>query len=172
MSSVVPGRILELNIPAERRIVQTVRDRFEEFIRPLRLTADEVDALKVALSEACTNAVCHGSPEGHQCQVHVRFEIQEDRLIIEIVDEGQGFQPAQIALPEYEEWKPSGRGLFLMQALMDDVQFEPTACGTCVRLTKLLPESATEAISSHAGTSVPNTLRVGSLQMIAYQDRL
>lgn len=172
MSSVMPGRVLKLNIPAERRIVQAVRDRFEEFIRPLRLSADEVDALKVALSEACTNAVCHGSPQGRKCHVHVRFEITEDRLVIEIVDEGQGFRPSQIALPEYEEWKPSGRGLFLMQALMDDVEFEPTARGTCVRLTKYLTDAKPEAVPAQASGAISSGLRVGGLQVMAYQDRV
>lgn len=169
--SVKLRRELELHVPAEPRVVQNVREQFEEFIRPLHLTADEVDSLKVALSEACSNAVCHGSPRGRRNQVHLRFAFDEEQLVIEIVDEGKGFRPSQIALPDYEEWKPSGRGLFLMQALMDDVEFEPCRSGTRVRLTKYLAVLAPEVVPVHRASVPGGALAATSLQAVAaYQD--
>ncbi len=169
--SVKPRRELELHIPAEPRVVQNVREEFEEFIRPLHLTADEVDSLKVALSEACSNAVCHGSPRGRRNQVHLRFAYDDEQLFIEVIDEGKGFRPSQIALPDYEEWKPSGRGLFLMQALMDDVEFEPCRSGTRVKLTKYLVSHAAETLTVHRGAVAGGALGATALQPIAaYQE--
>lgn len=169
--SVKSRRELELHIPAEPRVVQNVREQFEEFIRPLHLTADEVDSLKVALSEACSNAVCHGSPRGRRNQVHLRFAFDDDQLSIEIIDEGKGFCPSQIALPEYEEWKPSGRGLFLMQALMDNVEFEPCRSGTRVRLTKYLVSHVAETVTVHRAAVAGGALGTPALQPVAaYQD--
>lgn len=140
MSANQPTRSVELDVPAEPQIVHDLRERFEEFVRPCGLSQDDREAIKVALSEACSNAVCHGSPRGNWNRVHVRYLVENNQLRIEVSDEGRGFYPAQIALPEFEEWKPSGRGLFLMQALMDEVQFERTSTGTRVRLIKnLLP---------------------------------
>jgi len=136
--------VLEVDFPAEPRVVHDVRQKFEEFVRPCHLCREEVETIKVALSEACSNAVCHGSPRGKGDRIRVRYELAGDRLVIEIRDAGPGFQPAQIALPSSEEYKPSGRGLFLMQALMDEVQFEPTPGGTCVRLVKHFPEAFSE----------------------------
>ena len=140
MSSSADEPILEVEFPAEPRIVHDVRQKFEEFVRPCCLGREDVETIKVALSEACSNAVCHGSPRGPGDRIRVRYELCDDRLVIEIRDEGPGFRPNQIALPHSEEYKPSGRGLFLMQALMDEVQFEASPGGTCVRLVKQLPE--------------------------------
>jgi serine/threonine-protein kinase RsbW len=138
MSADRPGRVVELDVPAEPQVVHDLRERFEEFVRPYNLSDEERQGIKVALSEACSNAVCHGSPRGNWNRVHVRYAVEDQRLILEIGDEGRGFRPHNIALPEFEEWKPSGRGLFLMQALMDEVHFERTHAGTRVRLIKNL----------------------------------
>jgi serine/threonine-protein kinase RsbW len=132
-------RVLELEYAAERRIVHDAREKLVEFVRPCRLSADDLDALKVALSEACANAVCHGSPRGALNHVHVRYEVRDQCLSVEVEDEGCGFRPASIALPDSSEFKPSGRGVFIMKTLMDDVEYEPTSHGTRVRLTKRLP---------------------------------
>jgi serine/threonine-protein kinase RsbW len=139
-------RLVEAEYPADPRIVHEVRNRLQEFLRPCKLEGEEIEAIKVAVSEACSNAVCHGSPAGAECRVRVRYELDGDELAIEVTDEGRGFEPEQIALPELEEWKPSGRGLFLILAFMDDVQFEALPNGTRVRLVKRLggqePEKA------------------------------
>jgi serine/threonine-protein kinase RsbW len=137
------SRILEMDFPAERRIVHDVRRRLEEFLQPYEVGADELEALKVALSEAASNAVCHGSPRGETDRVRVEFRTDGRSLDMSISDQGGGFRPAQVALPEFEEWKPSGRGIFLIYALVDEVHFEAHDEGTRVRLTKhLRPEPA------------------------------
>jgi serine/threonine-protein kinase RsbW len=146
MSHVMEQQKLQLHFPAEPRVVHDVRRRFEEFVAPLQLQREEVEAIKVALSEACTNAVCHGSPRGVLNCVHITFKADDDRVSIEIVDEGKGFAPQEIALPLYEEWKPSGRGLYLMQALMDEVRFEPTETGTRVVLEKCTRRASSSTV--------------------------
>jgi serine/threonine-protein kinase RsbW len=138
--SVLPGqRVFEADFPAEPQVVHVVRERVDEFARPLGLTEDEMDAFRVALSEAFSNAVCHGSPLGPRNRVHLRCEVDAARLVVQITDEGGGFVPARIALPDFDEWKTSGRGLFLMQELVDQVDFELVPGGTRVRLVKHLP---------------------------------
>jgi serine/threonine-protein kinase RsbW len=137
-------RVLNLDFPAEKHVIHDVRGRFEEFIAPCMLSRDDVEWIKVAVSEACTNAVCHGSPGPH-CQIHIRCEVDAESLLIEVCDEGAGFQPQAIELPDFDEWKPSGRGLVIMVTVMDDVQFEPTDRGTCVRMIKYLRNIAPEA---------------------------
>jgi len=145
MSEAQPNRYLELDVPAEPQVVQDLRRRFDEFVQGCRMTDDEREGVKVALSEACSNAVCHGSPRGNWNRLRVRFQVEGDLLSLEISDQGRGFYPNEIALPDFEEWKPSGRGLFLMQALVDEVEFERTAVGTVVRLRKRLNGACPEA---------------------------
>jgi serine/threonine-protein kinase RsbW len=138
--SVVPGYcVYEADFPAEPQVVHVVRERVDEFARPLGLTEDEMDAFRVALSEAFSNAVCHGSPLGPRNRVHLRCESDSGKLSVQITDEGGGFVPTRIALPDFEEWKTSGRGLFLMHELVDQVEFELVPGGTRVRLIKHLP---------------------------------
>lgn len=149
--SVPPGsRVFEADYPAEPQVVHQVRERVDDFVRPCGLAADELDALKVALSEAFSNAVCHGSPLGPRNRVHLRCEADGQRLVVQITDEGGGFLPTRIALPEFEEWKTSGRGLFIMQELMDAVEFEVVPGGTRVRLVKylLLPQPERAEVKS------------------------
>ena len=131
-------RVMEFYLPAERHLIHDVRKRFEEFITPYRLPSDEVEWIKVAVSEACTNAVCHGSPAGSSNRVKVRCELDSETLAVEVCDQGGGFVPETIELPDFDEWKPSGRGLVIMQSVMDDVSFEPRDDGTCVRMVKYL----------------------------------
>src|SRR5688500_9248946 len=128
-------RELELTYPAEKRVVHDVRVRFEEFLRPWHLLQDDMEWIKVAVTEACTNAVCHRSPHGPLSQIHVRCELDDQRLVIEICDEGGGFRPETIELPEIDDWKPSGRGLVIMVTVMDTVEFIASRAGTCVRMT-------------------------------------
>ncbi|HTE18025.1 MAG TPA: ATP-binding protein [Armatimonadota bacterium] len=157
MSTHCRNRELELTFPAEKRVVHDVRVRFEEFLKPCHLLQDDLEWIKVAVSEACTNAICHGSPHGAASHIRVRCEVAEDRLIIEVCDEGGGFHPEEIALPPTDEWKPSGRGLVIMVTVMDSVEFVASHSGTCVRMTKLLRniaqqppvESPREAKSAH-----------------------
>jgi serine/threonine-protein kinase RsbW len=147
MAGTQHSRILELDYPAEPRIVHDLRELFEVFVQTCNISRDDVEAIKVALSEACSNAVCHGSPVGGRNRIRVRCEVDEEQMAVEVRDEGRGFQLPQIALPHFEEWKPSGRGLFLMYALMDEVAFEPTSSGTHVRLVKYLRERPGEGLA-------------------------
>lgn len=132
-------RVMKLDLKAEKHVIHDVRERFEEFVSPCGLAPDDLEWIKVAVSEACTNAVCHGSPEGVQNEIHIRCEVDSEMLSVEVSDEGNGgFRPVEIQLPHFDEWKPSGRGLVIMAAVMDGVTFEPTETGTRVRMVKYL----------------------------------
>jgi serine/threonine-protein kinase RsbW len=150
--------VMEIVFGAEPRMVPVVRRRLEEFLQEWEPTPEQLEELKVALSEACSNAVCHGSPRGQASAVEVRFEIDGQRLVISITDEGRGFQPQAFKLPEYEEWKPSGRGLFLMKELMDEVQFDPLPRGTRVRLVKRLESLQAQSQNVMSRSSGPAKL--------------
>lgn len=156
-------RVVDFDVPAERHVIQDIRGKFEDFISPAKLPKDEVEWIKVAVSEACTNAVCHGSPHGAQDHVRIHWEMDAETLFIEVTDQGGGFKPAVIELPDDDEWKPSGRGLVIMSAIMDDVAFEPIEGGTCVRMVKHLRPLAAQQTAepepvkgtAHAGAFCP-----------------
>ena len=129
---------MELEYPAEPRVISEIRRKFEAFVAPLELPVEFVDDVKMAISEACGNAICHGSPQGASARLRIRSAVGDDQLVVEVADEGPGFVPTHTGPPQ-EEWRTNGRGVFLMCALMDDVHFEAMSTGTRVRLTKKLP---------------------------------
>ena len=76
----------------------------------------------------------------HSKKVHVEFSISENKLRAVIRDEGNGFDPNNLSNPTDPEnlLKESGRGIFILKSLMDDVSFSFSSKGTEIILTKKL----------------------------------
>jgi serine/threonine-protein kinase RsbW len=95
--------------------------------------------IELALREAIVNAIRHGNKEDCRKLVHLQFVCSDDAFTMTIEDQGSGFDPTAVANPLDAEHllNPSGRGIFLMRSLMDEVQFagSPTG-GTLVCMTK------------------------------------
>ncbi len=94
-------------------------------------------AVKLALEEALTNAFRHGNKCDPTKKITVRYLVTEERIEIEIYDEGEGFEPASVpdpTLPENID-RPHGRGIMLMRSYLDKVEYQGD--GNAVRLVKL-----------------------------------
>ncbi len=94
-------------------------------------------AVKLALEEALTNAFRHGNKCDPSKKITVRYLVTEERIEIEIYDEGEGFEPADVpdpTLPENID-RPHGRGIMLMRSYLDKVEYRGD--GNAVRLVKL-----------------------------------
>jgi serine/threonine-protein kinase RsbW len=93
----------------------------------------------VALTEALSNAILRGNGDQPGKRVHVRVFITPRRLVMEVKDEGRGFDlelcTRDPTSPENVE-REDGRGLFLMRSLMDNVE-RYDEDGNVVRLTLL-----------------------------------
>jgi serine/threonine-protein kinase RsbW len=107
--------------------------------------------LQVALTEALSNAIICGNGEDARKVVYVRVELRDDALVMEVEDEGQGFDleacTEDPTTPENLE-REDGRGLFLMRALVDHVEnFRARGRdqGNVVRLTLRRPGSPGQA---------------------------
>jgi serine/threonine-protein kinase RsbW len=84
-----------------------------------------VFAVRLAVEEALTNAMSHGHAELPEQPVSVSWRVDPERVDVEIVDQGPGFDPSDTPDPTLEENldKPAGRGLMLMRAYMAHVSF-------------------------------------------------
>ncbi len=93
-------------------------------------------AIKLALEEAITNAIKHGNRNDPSKRITLRFRVTPEEAEISVADEGGGFDPGHVPDPTLDENlnKPSGRGIMLMRAYMDEVTFG--ANGAEVRLRK------------------------------------
>ena len=85
----------------------------------------EVFGVHVAVEEALVNAIKHGNRYDPDKSVRVVSHVSPQRVRIEIEDEGQGFDPDTVPDPTQDEnlELPSGRGLMLMRAFMNRVEF-------------------------------------------------
>ena len=103
--------------------------------------------MSVAVRESVINAIKHGNREDQRKLVTVEFTLtpraHADRLSVRITDEGEGFDPEEVANPLDPEnvLKSSGRGIFFMRNFMDDVAIErrPEG-GMAVRMSKTLTQ--------------------------------
>lgn len=132
-------RIVELDIPNDVRyiekVVELVRRECEVMAYAKRQLMLNVP---VALTEALSNAILRGNGDDPDKHVHVRAEVDAQRLVLEVADEGKGFDLASSLVdpttPENID-REDGRGLFLMQQLMDRVERVEAPGGSVVRMT-------------------------------------
>ena len=96
-------------------------------------------ALRLALEEALTNAILHGNRSNPHKRVTVQYRVDSGRVVIEVEDQGEGFDPQAVPDPTRMEniEIPAGRGIILMRAYMTEVHF--TAPGNRVRMTFVRP---------------------------------
>jgi serine/threonine-protein kinase RsbW len=137
---------LELDFPSDvryiERIVDLVTQQCAEFHYPRRFCSLNVP---VALTEALSNAILRGNHDDARKKVHVRASLDANAIVLEVQDEGDGFDLDAFEPDESgREWleREDGRGLFLMRKLMDRVERVPAgAPGSVVRLTLERPRS-------------------------------
>jgi serine/threonine-protein kinase RsbW len=88
----------------------------------------EIFRVRLAVEEALVNAIKHGNRQDPSKRIHIGICLSADRVRIEIVDEGQGFDPTTLpdcTDPEHLD-HPCGRGVMLMRSLMSRVEFNVT----------------------------------------------
>lgn len=107
------------------------------------LDDDSMHWISVAVRESVINAIKHGNKEDQTKRVVVEFRFEPldepSQLVVTVVDEGEGFEPEEVADPLAPEnlLKSNGRGIFFMRNFMDDLVLGPAVTGgTEVRMVK------------------------------------
>jgi anti-anti-sigma factor len=134
--------------------VETIEQVAEKFALECGFDDDTACQIAMVTREAAVNAVLHGNKKDPNKRVGANLEITDDALVIQILDEGDGLDPAAIPDPLAPEniLKPSGRGVFLMRAIMDEVEFRKLAPGTEITMVKRKPEKGERRMSINAKT--------------------
>lgn len=133
------ARVIEVDIPSDVQYIEKVVELVQRECALMRFGARQLMLnLAVALTEALSNAILRGNNDDPAKHVHVTAEVDPARLVIEVQDEGNGFDlekctvdPTTPANVDRED----GRGLFLMRQLMDRVERFDGDGGNVVRLT-------------------------------------
>ena len=133
---------IRLTIPAKPEYITLGRLALTGIarLRPEPLRQEVLGDLKLALTEACTNSVRHAYAGG-EGTVEILYELHEDKLVIEVVDEGEGFEPPSEpsgALVD-EGLSEGGLGIAIIEALADEFEIrERPQGGSSLRFVKHL----------------------------------
>src|SRR5262245_9643016 len=134
-------RLVRLTIPARAEFVGLCRLALVGLARTHPMSDEIVADLKLALTEAASNSVRHAYAQ-HEGSVEVTYELQRRRLVIEVNDDGAGFDPAEDGLPgDLESLSEGGLGIAIIRAVADEFSLTRGAGGrgSCLRFAKTLP---------------------------------
>ncbi|HWY04367.1 MAG TPA: ATP-binding protein [Candidatus Acidoferrum sp.] len=128
---------VRVTLAADRKAVDPVVAQIMESVREMKCAEGKEEAIELALQEALANAVVHGAKEDPSKIVECVVACEEQRGILIIVrDPGPGFDPQAIPACTMGEnlFSNHGRGIFLINQLMDEVQFHKN--GTEIHMVK------------------------------------
>ena len=131
---------VRLTIPARPEYITLCRLALTGIARVRDLSEEVLADLKLALTEAASNSVRHAYSGGDDIGVvEISYELLPDRLVIEVIDDGEGFDP-QDAEGRPEELAEGGLGIAIIRAIADDVEIgrQPGGRGSRLRFAKEL----------------------------------
>ena len=136
---------ITLCLPREAETIAIVRDIAISALIRLGVTRDCAEDIRLALSEACSNVVEHSRADD---LYEVRLQVGGSTCEMRVVDAGRGLDVDSLEAGPARPDSPRGRGISLMRALVDAINFEsrPEA-GTIVHLVKTLDLEPTGALA-------------------------
>ena len=132
------GDVVTLAIPARTEYLILARLALAGIAREVPIDPSTLADLKLAVTEACGNAIRHAHPVGDGVVV-IRYAVDGEMIEIRVEDDGPGMEaPEQLDLPDVE-LSEGGMGLAIIHALVDEVEIGPGADGrgTVVRMRRL-----------------------------------
>jgi len=128
-----------LVFPSQVEYIEKVEGLTEKACAHAKFSEDERDSMAIAVTEAVNNAILHGNKKNPVKNVHVSITATTDAVRVVIRDEGDGFNPQKIDNPLEPQnlLKESGRGVFIVRSLMDEVSFDFCQGGTEITLVKI-----------------------------------
>lgn len=122
-------------LPSDLSALNDLEAMLEKIYVETQLPEEKLPNFLVAIIEAASNAIIHGNRQDRSKSVEIQILKLPDKIQVCVRDEGEGFDYTNLPNPVEEDFllKESGRGIFLMRHLADDVQF--LEGGRCVQLT-------------------------------------
>jgi serine/threonine-protein kinase RsbW len=129
-----------LHLSSTMESVSEVEAFGEKIASQAKLDDDETFRFTMAVREATVNAVLHGNEYDPAKQITATFEITPKSLVFKVCDQGKGLDPEGLPDPTAPEnlLRGTGRGIFLIRSLMDEVHFRQLHPGTELTLIKHL----------------------------------
>ena len=115
----------EVTIPSDTVAGQALQEQILRQLEDLQFEDQDLFGVRLALEEALVNAIKHGNRLDPAKNVRVQWCVDDVRVVIEIEDEGEGFDPGDVPDPTADEnlERPCGRGIHLMRAFMTSIEY-------------------------------------------------
>jgi serine/threonine-protein kinase RsbW len=125
----------QLELESASESIHIVEKLIDTICANYKVNEDHYGNILVAVTEAVNNAIYHGNKAATDKKIHVTFASNNKAISFTVRDEGEGFDFKSLPDPTDPKnlEKPTGRGVFLMQQLADDVKFSQK--GRCISLS-------------------------------------
>lgn len=132
---------IRLTIPAKAEYISLCRLALSGLSRVRALEDETLADLKLALTEACSNSIRHAYGDGGGL-VEIVYELQPDRLVIEVTDNGEGFDLATREPSGGDELSEGGLGIAIIRSVADEFELgsRSDGRGSRLRFAKLLAD--------------------------------
>ncbi|UOQ84302.1 anti-sigma B factor RsbW [Gracilibacillus salinarum] len=155
-----PFDFIEMKVPAKAEYVGVIRLSTSGIANRMGFSYEEIEDLKVAVSEAMSNATEHAYENKDGGEVTIGFGLYQDRLEVMVADRGGSFDLKKVKKElgpfvnneSIEDLREGGFGLFLIEALMDKVEIK-NDYGVIVLMTKYLHENEVDINDDQITTS-------------------
>jgi len=114
-----------MRIPSDIKHIRKASVEIEKFLKSHGIGDSLIFDIRLCAEEAIKNAIIHGNNNNRDLSVSVAYSLEGNKFTLEVEDEGKGFTPGEVPDPTREEnlLKAGGRGVFIIQKLMDDVKY-------------------------------------------------
>lgn len=118
--------MIKTKIDNDSHLLKEVSKKLISDLKENNIDEELIFDIHVGFEEALRNAMIHGNKMDPSKKVTVETEKTEGAVVISVEDEGDGFEPSKLPDPTLEEnlLKESGRGVYLIRHLMDEVKYE------------------------------------------------
>jgi serine/threonine-protein kinase RsbW len=132
------GKNYRLVLASKPEAVEEIEKLAAEAANIAGFNQEEQDSLAIAVTELANNAVIHGNKRDPNKKVYVTVDVVDAEVRLTIRDEGKGFNPDTLSNPLDPEnlLRESGRGVFIVRSLMDEISYDFSKGGTQVTLLK------------------------------------
>lgn len=133
---------VDIIVPNQTRYLRLIGNIAEQIAKELDAEGSDPDTLayhlNLVLTEAVANAIEYGGDKQTDNTVKVCLSIEDHDLRIKVYDHGQGFDIANLPMPDLDQLNERGRGIFFIKNLMDSVAYHKSEQGNVLEMRKSL----------------------------------